>query len=116
MCHHQCTNKPGTYSPTCSPHIFLFVFLIQELHIKCFCEILPEKMRSAGLQSLAILHQCLNTISVNSTSKTLTFCFNTANYRQCHEVFSKCCIYFQHLSCLSNSFICRSMCCMPFLP
>ena len=53
-------------------------------------------MGSTSLQCLAILHECLDAIGVNSTGKTLIRRLNTLNHRNCHEVLHKVCIDVQH--------------------
>ena len=116
MRHHERTYQAGAHTPTGSPYIFLLVFLTQEFYFKSFSEILPEEMRSASLERLAILHQCFNTISVFSARKSFTRRFNSPHYGKGHIFFREFSINFQHFFCFLHCFLCSGMRGMTFLP
>ena len=58
------------YPPRGSPHVVHHPLIVHELHIEGPCEILPEEVRSASLQSLPILHQRLYAEGVHSPGKS----------------------------------------------
>src|SRR5690606_41968119 len=70
--------------------------------------------RSSDL--LTILHQCLDTIGIYRSGKSFCFGFYTFNYRKCHVLFGKLCVYLQHFFCFCFGFFLSSMSGMTFLP
>ena len=69
--HDQSAHKPRRNSPTRCPRVLKFILLVDEFDIKGLCEILPEEMRSSGLQGLAILHHSLDAIGFLCTCEPL---------------------------------------------
>ena len=73
-------------------------------------------MRSTTLQSLAILHHRLDSISILGTSETLCLALYTLDNRYSHIVLGKVGIHVQHALSLGNSLFLSSMSRMTFLP
>ena len=73
-------------------------------------------MRSTALESLAILHHCLDGISVEGTGETLSLTLHTLQYRNTHIVLSKLSVNLQHLLSLCLSLFLGSMSGMTLLP
>ena len=73
-------------------------------------------MRGSRLQSLPILHKCLDRISLQSAGKTFTGRFHAFNDRHGHILLGKIGIYVEHLHSLCLRFFAGSMSRMSFLP
>src|SRR6266550_4555333 len=56
MRHDDSSNHARRHSPARRPAKFLFAFAVLKLNAARAREVLPEKMRSAGLDRLAVLH------------------------------------------------------------
>ena len=44
MCHDKRTHQAGRYSPRSGPYVFQFVFLVYELHVESFGEVLSQEV------------------------------------------------------------------------
>ena len=66
-----------------------FAFLVGKLYAKCLRKILSEKMCSARLKRLAILHERFHTIRIYSARKFFAFTLLAFDDRNCHEIFYK---------------------------
>ncbi len=89
MSHDQAAYQPGGHAPAGGPGVFALSGLILKRDVKCFGEILPQKMAGARLKSAAVLHQCFNAQGVNRSWKFLPVALGTGQDRHGHPLFSK---------------------------
>src|SRR5574344_1459892 len=76
----------------------------------------PKEVACTALESLTVLHHCLNCIGVERTSKTFSLALHTLNNRHSHILFCKLCIHLQHLLCTFFRFLTSGVGCVSFLP
>src|SRR3982751_6094056 len=75
MGHYQRAHHTCGKAPTGRPWKFLLIFLVNEFNVERSRKILAEKVGRAGLQSLAVLHQCFDTICFYGSRKTFARLF-----------------------------------------
>ena len=116
MRHDKGAHQTGAYTPAGGPGIFGLVVLVQELDVKCLAEVLTQEVAGAALQSLAVLHHCLDGVGVKGTGKTLCLALHTLYNGYCHVVLGKVGIYLQHLLGTCLGLLAGSMSRMALLP
>ena len=114
--HYYCAYKTCSNAPACLVRKYFFIFFISVFNIKSFCKTISKIMRRTCLKSFTVMHKSFNCISWNSTCKFVAFSFLTFNYRHCKTFFTEVCIHIKHSFCFFNSFFCRSMNGVSFLP
>ena len=89
MRHDNRANHAGADTPTRRPAVLLLLVCIQILNVKRFGEVLPEVVRSAGLERALVAHHRLNGIGGKRAGKLLTLTFAAGNDRHGGFVDSK---------------------------
>src|SRR5271165_3777353 len=67
--HDDCADQASACAPAGRPDVFLIAVSRNKFNVGCLCKILAEKMRSAGLNRFAILHNCFDAESLNGAGK-----------------------------------------------
>ena len=106
-----CADPPGG-----CPNILQLSFFVLIFHVKCFGEILPQIVRSTGLQSFAILHHCLNGVGVQGAGKFFGFAFTPRNNGNGQIFFGKSFVNIQNTHGFFFGFFKSGMGRVTFLP
>ena len=96
MGHNYTTDQTGGGTPRCRPNVFLGFGCGLEFYSRCTRKVLTQKVRRAGLQSLAILHHGFNGQRINRTGKSFRLRFATAHNRHRQIILGKLCINIEH--------------------
>jgi len=116
MRHEHSADETRADAPARSPRELLGVLPREKLDAARLGEILPEEVRRAGLDGLAILHHRLDAEGLYRAGKALAFAFFAREHRQREPVARKGLVDPQHLLRLLARFGLRLVCGVAFLP
>ena len=116
MRHDDSTDHACGHAPARRPAKFLFAFAVLKLNATRTREVLPEKMRSAGLDRLAVLHHRFNRHCLHRAGKLLALRFFPRKNGNGAMVARKCLVNTEHALRLLARFRFALVNSVPFLP
>ena len=96
--------------------ILQLIVLIGVLNVECPCKAIPEIVGCPGLQSLSVMHQCLNRVGRFSPGKLLFVGLSSLDHRDGQFLLTEIRIKVEHLDRPLLGILRRRMGSMPFLP
>ena len=107
--HDNCADKTGGHAPRSLVRIYLLIVLVGEHDIECLCKTVAEIVGGSCLESLAVVHKCLNTVCALCAGKLVTLCLLSLNYGDCKVFLAKFGVNIEHFLGFIN---CLLGCCV----
>ena len=116
MSHDESTHQTGRNTPRRGPHIFQLALLVDILHIERLGEVLPQEVRRAALEGLAVLHQRLDGEGILGAGEALVGRLVAHHHRHGHPLLGELPINMDHLRSLLDGLLARGVRRVALLP
>ncbi len=114
--HHHGADQPRRDAPRCCPAVFEFAFLALVRDVLHLGKVLPEKVRSASLKRLAILHHCFDAERLDGPRESLARGLLSGEHRHRHPVVGEVRVDIKHALGFFDRLFLRSVRGVTFLP
>mmetsp|Transcript_103338 Transcript_103338/g.316259 ORF Transcript_103338/g.316259 Transcript_103338/m.316259 type:complete len:365 (-) Transcript_103338:65-1159(-) len=115
--HDRGADQPGRHAPRCGPHILEIASLFGlVLHIEGLGKVLPQEVRSAGLDGHAILRQRLNRVRLVGAREALAVGLPSGEQRQAQLLLREPHVHVEDLPRLCLCLLFRGVGCVALLP
>ena len=116
MGHDEGAHQTGRNAPRGGPYVFELAFLVDVLHVERLGEVLPEEVRRAALQGLAVLHQRFDRERILGAGEAFVGRLVTHDHRHGHPLLREFLVDVDHLCGLLDRLFVRGMGRVALLP
>ena len=116
MGHDDRADGPGAHPPTRLVYVFSRTVPRLKIDIEGAGEVLPQVVRRAHLEGLAILHHAFDGVGLQRAGEFLGVGFRTVQHRNRHVVFGEGAVYVQDAQGFLFGLFRRGVCRVSFLP